>query len=335
MIAALADPLSPWLTPYDPALLALHNQLHRRRRAWQGRCAGQDLRVSWAAEPHTLNAPRDVLLLLGRAPVRVRLPMAALEQAMAPLALQFDAQSLPSLPRSLLLELAVLDLIETLEPLLGHPVQLLEATEGLDQRPFAVHLALELSFGNGPAIHAQLDLSEGAAVLVAQLLTQHGEVEPDPLPGLRQTLAVVAGKQWLSLGELRSLRPGDVLMLEPGTGLLLDLDGRLQARCQHQGDALRLQEALKAPLLDPENTMTDVDAAAALDDLPLKLVCQVGSLELTLAQLRELGAGSLLQLNTPSVDSVDLMVNGRRVGQGQLVKIGDGLGVRLLSFATP
>jgi type III secretion protein Q len=29
------------------------------------------------------------------------------------------------------------------------------------------------------------------------------------------------------------------------------------------------------------------------------------------------------------------MVNGRRVGQGQLVKIGDGLGVRLLSFATP
>jgi len=64
-------------------------------------------------------------------------------------------------------------------------------------------------------------------------------------------------------------------------------------------------------------------------------VCQGGSLELTLAQLRELGAGSLLQLNTPTVDGVDLMVNGRRVGQGQLVKIGDGLGVRLLSFATP
>ncbi|OPA83724.1 type III secretion protein [Pseudomonas fluorescens] len=335
MIAALADPLSPWLTHYDPALLALHNQLHRRRRPWQGRCAGQDLRVSWAAEPHTLSAPRDVLLLLGRAPVRLRLPAAALEQVMVPLALQFDAQQLPSLPRSLLLELAVLDLIETLEPLLGHPVQLLEATEGLEQRPFAVHLALQLSFGNQPAMNAQLDLSEGAAVLMAQLLAQYGEVEPDPLPALRQTLAVVAGRQWLTLGELRSLRPGDVLMLEQGSGLLLDLDGRLQARCQHQGDSLRVQEELKAPLLDMENTMTDVDAAAALDDLPLKLVCQVGSLELTLAQLRELGAGSLLQLNTPGVDNVDLMVNGRRVGQGQLVKIGDGLGVRLLSFATP
>ncbi|MDO9342624.1 MAG: type III secretion system cytoplasmic ring protein SctQ [Pseudomonas sp.] len=333
MIAALADPLSPWLTHYDPALLALHNQVHRRRRPWQGRCAGQDLRVSWAAEPQVLVAPHEVLLALGRAPARLRLSAAALEQWVLPLALPFDVQQLPALPRSLLLELAVLDLIETLEPLLGHPVQLLDAADG--QAVFAMQVALELSFGSQPAMSVQLDLSEGAAVLVAQLLAQYAPIAPDPLPALRQTLAVVAGRQWLSLGELRSLRPGDVLMLEQGPGLLLDLDGRLQARCQYQGEVLRLQEALKAPFLEPENTMTDVDAATALDDLPLKLVCQVGSLELTLAQLRELGAGSLLQLNTPGVDSVDLMVNGRRVGQGQLVKIGDGLGVRLLSFATP
>lgn len=333
MIAALADPLSPWLTHYDPALLALHNQLHRRRRPWQGRCAGQDLRVSWAAAVHSLDAPRDVLLSLGRAPARLRLSAAALEQLMLPLALPFEVQPLPALPRALLLELALLDLIQALEPLLGHPVQVLEAAD--EQSVFALRLTLELTFGDQPAMSAQLDLSESAAVLIAQLLAQYAELEPDPLPGLRQTLAVVAGRQWLSLGELRSLRPGDVLMLEQGPGFVLDLDGRLQARCQYQGEVLRLLEALQAPFVEPENPMTDVDAAVALDDLPLKLVCQVGSLELTLAQLRELGAGSLLQLTTPGVDSVDLMVNGRRVGQGQLVKIGDGLGVRLLSFATP
>src|SRR5471030_3268897 len=158
MITALADPLAPWLTQYDPALLALHNQLHRRRRAWQGRCAGQALRVSWAAQAQGLGNSRDVFLLLGRAPVRLRLSSAALEQVLVPLALQFDAQLLPSLPRSLLLELAVLDLIETLEPVLGHPVQLVEATD--DQRAYAVHLALELTFGNQPAMSAQLDLSE-------------------------------------------------------------------------------------------------------------------------------------------------------------------------------
>eukprot|EP01132_Coremiostelium_polycephalum_P005662 gene5662-7048_t len=310
MIVALADPLAPWLEHYDPALLTLHNQLHRRRHAWQGRCAGQDLSVAWAADPQPLKTPRDVLLLLGQSPVRLRLSAAALEQVLVPLALQFDAQVLPALPRSLLLELAVLDLIERLEPLLGHPVQLLETSD--DLRPYAVHLALTLTFGNNPPMAAQLDLSESAAVLVGQLLDQHGQIDADPLPALRHTLSVVAGRQWLSLGELRSLQPGDVLMLEPGSGWLLDLEGRLQARCQRDGSSLQVQEPLNTPLLDMENTMTDVDAAAALDDLPLKLVCQVGSLELTLAQLRELGAGSLLQLNTPTVDGVDLMVNGRR-----------------------
>jgi len=333
MIVALAVPLAPWLEHFDPALLTVHNQLHCRRHAWQGRCAGQDLSVAWAADPQPLKSPRDVQLLLGQSPVRLRISVAALEQVLVPLALQFDAQVLPSLPRSLLLELAVLDLIERLEPLLGHPVQLLEASE--EPRSYPVHLALTLTFGNTPPMAAQLDLSESAAFLVAQLLEQHGQVQADPLPALRQTLSVLTGQQWLSLGELRSLQPGDVLMLEPGSGLLLDLEGRLQARCQRDGSSLQLLEPLKTPLLDMENTMTDVDSAAALDDLPLKLVCQVGSLELTLAQLRELGAGSLLQLNTPTVDGVDLMVNGRRVGQGQLVKIGDGLGVRLLSFATP
>lgn len=333
--AAMADPLAPWLTHYDPTLLALHNQLHRRRRAWQGRCAGQEVSVSWATVPQALNAPRDVLLLLGRAPLRLRVAAATLEQVQAPLALPFDAQLLPALPRALLLELALLDLIEALEPLLGHPLQLLEASEGLDQGPYAVQLALELKFGANPVMSAQLDLSEGAAALIAQLLVHHAPLEPDPLPALRQTLAVVAGQQHVSLGELRSLQPGDVLMLEQGPGLLLDLEGRLQARCQRDGDTLRVLEQLIAPLSHMENTMTETDAAVALDDLPLKVVCQVGSLELTLAQLRDLGAGSLLQLNTPGVDSVDLMVNGRRIGQGQLVKIGDGLGVRLLSFATP
>lgn len=72
---------------------------------------------------------------------------------------------------------------------------------------------------------------------------------------------------------------------------------------------------------------------STLNELPLKLVCQVGSVEMSLAQLRELGAGSLVPLTPQLHDGVDLMVNGRRIGQGQLVKIGDGLGVRLLSFA--
>lgn len=85
-----------------------------------------------------------------------------------------------------------------------------------------------------------------------------------------------------------------------------------------------MSETLDGPSLD-----------SSLDELPLKLVCQAGSVELTLAQLRELGEGSLVQFADQRQDSVDLMVAGRRVGQGQLVRIGDGLGIRVLSIAAP
>ena len=63
--------------------------------------------VAWAADPQPLKTPRDVLLLLGQSPARLRLSADAVEQVLVPLALQFDAQVLPSLPRSQLLELDV------------------------------------------------------------------------------------------------------------------------------------------------------------------------------------------------------------------------------------
>jgi type III secretion protein Q len=70
-----------------------------------------------------------------------------------------------------------------------------------------------------------------------------------------------------------------------------------------------------------------------LGDVPLTVVCQVGSVQLTLADLQQLAEGSVLPLPEGGSDCVELLVNGRSVGRGELVKIGDGLGVRLTRIA--
>ena len=62
---------------------------------------------------------------------------------------------------------------------------------------------------------------------------------------------------------------------------------------------------------------------------------KIGSLEMPLGQLRELGEGSVLTLPEGDAQRVELMVNGRCIGRGELVAIGDGLGVRLTRFASP
>jgi type III secretion protein Q len=70
-----------------------------------------------------------------------------------------------------------------------------------------------------------------------------------------------------------------------------------------------------------------------LDDLPVRLVFEAGRVELSLGELQRLAPGALVPLGRPLDEPLDIMANGRRLGRGTLVQIGDGLGVRIVSLA--
>jgi type III secretion protein Q len=80
----------------------------------------------------------------------------------------------------------------------------------------------------------------------------------------------------------------------------------------------RAQAASQAALDDSE-----------LDSLPLRVVFEMGRLEMSLSEVRQLAPGMTLPLARPLDDVVDIVVNGRRIGRGSLVRVGDGLGVRV------
>ena len=67
-----------------------------------------------------------------------------------------------------------------------------------------------------------------------------------------------------------------------------------------------------------------------LDDLPIKLVFEVGRCDMTLGAVRALGPGHVFALERDPAQSVDIVANGRRIGTGQLVRVGERLGVRVL-----
>jgi type III secretion protein Q len=71
-----------------------------------------------------------------------------------------------------------------------------------------------------------------------------------------------------------------------------------------------------------------------LDDLPVRLVFELGRVELSLGELQRLAPGALVPLGRPPDEPVDIMANGRRLGRGTLVQIGDSLGVRIVSLAS-
>lgn len=158
------------------------------------------------------------------------------------------------------------------------------------------------------------------------------------------SLAARVAYSGLSRKALQHLSVGDGLMFDrvaPDGGVVLCVADHLFACAQitEEGD-VRLEEPFSAagPLSLGEFSMLENNeentGAAALDDaslgsLPVHLVFEIGRREVSLEELRELGVGAPIPLDRPASESVDIIANGRRVGAGEMVLIGDQLGVRI------
>lgn len=69
------------------------------------------------------------------------------------------------------------------------------------------------------------------------------------------------------------------------------------------------------------------------EEIPLTVTVETGRIQMTLKQLIDLAPGNVIDLNVSPDQGVDLTIDGRCVGRGELLKIGETLGVRILEKA--
>lgn len=86
------------------------------------------------------------------------------------------------------------------------------------------------------------------------------------------------------------------------------------------------EESMKKMELIPNET------TIAIEELPIDLTVEVGRLRMTAKALMDLNPGNLIEINVHPEQGVDLVVNGKKVGRGELIRIGETLGVRILSL---
>ncbi len=67
----------------------------------------------------------------------------------------------------------------------------------------------------------------------------------------------------------------------------------------------------------------------SVDDLSVSLVVEVTRMRMSVQKLLELKPGDTLPLDAQFEKGIDLMINGRKVGAGELLRMGDCLGVRI------
>lgn len=88
-----------------------------------------------------------------------------------------------------------------------------------------------------------------------------------------------------------------------------------------------------APVQESMPLAIEKHAHIKLDEIPISLIVEVGRIQINIQKLLELEPGNLLELNVRPEDGVDLVMNGKRVGKGELIRIGESLGVRIVRLA--
>ncbi len=187
----------------------------------------------------------------------------------------------------------------------------------------------------------ELRLACGAANKLVALFDQCAATQQraDDLP---VTVCVRVAAATFSVGEISRLSPGDIVLVEQ---CCRQTHAAVAVIAEHLVAPIELTAAggqfVTAPMPGRGSawewsmeTMAgkpsgDGEQNGVLDDLPVKLVFELGRVDLSLREIRQLAPGAVVALARPLEDSVDVVANGRRIGRGHLIQIGDSLGVRL------
>lgn len=71
------------------------------------------------------------------------------------------------------------------------------------------------------------------------------------------------------------------------------------------------------------------NSMSMLNDIPLKVVVELGRTVLKIKDILELGVGSIIELDKLSGEPVDILINGENIARGEVVVIDEDFGVRV------
>jgi flagellar motor switch protein FliN/FliY len=245
------------------------------------------------------------------------------------------------------LSLEALEAIQGMQPLQNFTLHLSEEENSPDGKSFCIDVEIELdqrSCWGRIAIPAEFQ-----AAWVRHFEKTPSEYRPTEFSRqLELVLGVRTGSVRLSQSEWEEAKEGDFLVLDRGS-----YDAR-----KHTGAAMLTLGATplfnvkihnnKLDLIDyafyyednmeqkseeaPQKAQPAEGEVVAIKELPLLVTVELARLKMSLDKLMHLNPGNTLELPIHPDQSVSLTVNGQKVGRGELVYLGETLGLRILEI---
>lgn len=306
--------------------------------------AGRSVELSAAWRPNSAGIadPCAIALSLGGEPAELILPRALIGLFLKDLdpALSFDA--LTPEHRALILEYALSGALEAFEAAHHIPISLLSVEAGSGQRGPSGHAALamtaelEVTGRHG----CLLRLSPAKLMDLAGLLDRHAGEAPSAIdPPI--AVHIRWGSVDLSLAELESLSPGDIVLADFHCP---EAETAFAAFGDHLAAPVRILPE-GCGLLDRPKPMHGSAAAwsssrlplangamrdAAPKDTPMRVFFELAQFDMPLGALHGLAAGATIGAGHGVGGYLHVVVEGTRIARGELTSIGAGFGVRIV-----
>lgn len=175
------------------------------------------------------------------------------------------------------------------------------------------------------------------------------EYSPTPLSKkLELTIGIKAGSILLTQKEWKKIREGDFILLDQSNyepfshsgSVMLMLHSKPLFEAKMKQNKIQLtryafiqedpmQESKKP---EPHALEAAEEEAMAIKDLPLHVSVELSRVKMTLDQLMGLSPGNILELPVLPEENVSLVVNGQKVARGELIYLGEMLGVRIIEM---
>jgi len=299
--------------------------------------AGQDYELRWVCPPRVCEAKWQVHVHTGMGTVELSLDAHALFSFWP----TPEVQAPPTLLSIHLLE-EFAPLTEWFERLFDVPVLGLELQMRSAKHRPCMSLAVTPPGGNEPTLIHVVALPDSLK-LIRTLGSPFSEpTHVDGLDEIPLRLRALIGRTRVALSDLRRLEQGDILAVEQwvaeGDQLRVDWElensptPRLLAWANNFGITVFDILYDKGPMDSSYYQSHGLDTRS-LEDLEVTVVFDLGERTLPLRELQTIRPGYVFPIEaTLNKLSVHLRVNGKVIGVGQLVSVGERLGVRVVSI---
>ncbi|MCC9620370.1 type III secretion system cytoplasmic ring protein SctQ [Thalassospira sp. MA62] len=200
--------------------------------------------------------------------------------------------------------------------------------------------------------------TDGALPVLASLCRQVPVDETLKAPDIPTKVHLQIGETSLLMSDFRDLAAGDVIFPDvlnvPDTNstVLLHVSKRLALRGIWQGTQITIDEVITvnmppsdAPeIVDEDSDLIDTGPTDGSDensdpvemetlaDLPVRLTFDLGSHEISLADLGKTGVGTVFETGRTAENMVTIRANGAAIGRGELVDLDDRTGLRITKW---